>query len=466
MQDAYAPPVAKRRTRRRGKRKPTTQKWTKAHVRRVFWRAGFGATPAEASKWVKRGRKDTIDWLMRGDGPAELKGPSPSADGKPIDRENEFGHDALWWLDRMVRTTRPLEEKLTLFWHDHFATRDQTVPLMLRQNELLRAHALGEFPKLLRAITLDPAMQQFLSLAGSHKSAPNENFARELMELFTLGSGYTEDDIREASRALTGFVAVRENGRTTGVRFDAARHDAGVKTIFGKRGTWGWEDVLRLCLEHPAHAPFMVEKLWAYFVGTPILPSTRTKLAKVYVDSGLRISTLVRRMLDHPHLYKDLDRPWMVKWPVVFVAGQLRTMGAPVDRRAWVYLMGSMGQRLFAPPSVAGWEWGPLWMSSNSMRARFIAAGELLRKGAPAHVPDGSIDPGLSAKGHLDLANAVLGAPAVSPATRTALERMAAAALAAPEASSTSETTRRRHAEALQRSLRQLLASCPDNQVC
>jgi uncharacterized protein (DUF1800 family) len=459
--------VARRRTKkRRSRTKRTPQRWTKAHVRRVFWRAGFGATAADASRFAKAGRKATLDWLMRGDGPAKLEGPSPSADGKPLDRVNEFGHDALWWLDRMVRSTRPLEEKLTLFFHDHFATRDQTVNLMLRQNETLRAHALGRFDEMLRAMTLDPALQQFLSLAGSHKHAPNENFARELMELFTLGGGYTEDDVREASRALTGYVAVRENGQTTGVRFDASRHDGGTKTIFGKTGAWKPEDVLRLCLEHPRHAPFMVEKLWAFLVGRPILPSTRTKLAKVYVDSGLRVATLVRRILDHPHLYKDLDRPWMVKWPAVYVAGQLRAMGAPVDRKAWVYLMGSMGQRLFAPPSVAGWEWGPLWMSSNSMRPRFIAAGELTKKGAPAEVREGTVDPGLGPNAHLDAAKGALGVPLVSPQTDAALRRMAAAFAAAPEAASKNEATRRRNAEACQRALRQLLVACPENQVC
>ena len=133
--------------------------------------------------------------------------PAPRVDGAPLDPENEWGHDALWWLDRMVRTDRPLVEKMTLFWHGHFATRDQDTPLMLRQNRLLRRHALGSFRRLAREVTRDPAMLLFLSLADSDKEKPNENYARELMELFCLGSGYTEDDIREAARALTGFVS-------------------------------------------------------------------------------------------------------------------------------------------------------------------------------------------------------------------------------------------------------------------
>src|SRR4051794_382844 len=230
----------KRRHKHKHKRRPA---WTAAHVRRVFWRAGFGATADEANTFAAKGKKATLDWLMHGDGPARLVGPEPSMDGRPLDPVNEQGDDVMSWLDRMVRTTRPLEEKMALFWHDHFATRDQSTPLMLAQNATLRAGGLGSFPDLLRAITLDPAMQIFLNTAGSDKVAPNENYARELMELFTLGSGYTENDIREAARALTGFVTVRENNHTTGTRYDASRHDDGQKTIFGQTGAWTWEDV-------------------------------------------------------------------------------------------------------------------------------------------------------------------------------------------------------------------------------
>ena len=126
-----------------------------------------------------------------------VRGSAPTVNGKRLDPVNEYGHDVLWWLDRMVRSQRPLVEKMTLFWHDHFATADQDTPLMLGQNHTLRRGGLGSFRTLLGAVTRDPAMQLFLSLADSDKRAPNENYARELMELFTLGSGYTERDIRE-----------------------------------------------------------------------------------------------------------------------------------------------------------------------------------------------------------------------------------------------------------------------------
>ena len=440
----------KRASRKPKRRRPA---WSEAHVRRAFWRAGFGATPEEQRLWARRGRTRTVRWLLDGGGPAELRGPEPSADGKPLDPVNEFGHDVLWWLDRMVRTTRPLEEKLTLFWHDHFATADQDTPLMLAQNETLRAGALGRFDDLLLAVMLDPAMQLFLSLAGSHRSAPNENFARELMELFTLGEGYTEDDVREAARALTGYVAVRENGRVVRIDFDPARHDDGEKTIFGRRGRHGPRDVLRLCIEHPAHPGFLVSRLWAFFVDTPIRDSTRAKLAKLYVRSGRQLRPVVARILEHPHLYAGLDRPGMVKAPVVLVAGQLRAMGGAVDRRAWIWHTAAMGQRLFDPPSVAGWEWGPAWMSTHAMRTRFVAASELIRKGGPAHVPDGSVDPALDAAGHLAAARAAVGHPQISGTTKATLRAYAAAAGDA-------------HPDQLQRTLRHLLIASPENQLC
>ena len=142
-----------------------------------------------------------------------MRGPAPRVEGRPLDPLNEWGDDVLWWLDRMIRTTHPLQEKLTLFWHDHFATSEQDTPLMLAQNRMFRRHALGSFRDLLGDVTRDPAMQLFLSLADSTKDAPNENYARELMELFTLGTGYTERDVREAARALTGFTRRLERRR-------------------------------------------------------------------------------------------------------------------------------------------------------------------------------------------------------------------------------------------------------------
>jgi uncharacterized protein (DUF1800 family) len=330
--------------------------WSEAHVKRLFWRAGFGATPEEASRYAQAGQDATIRFLLKGDGGPELAGPAPRTEDGPLDPVNEWGHDHLWWLDRMVRTRRPLVEKMTLFWHDHFATSDADTPLMLRQNKMLRRGALGGFRTLIRNVTRDPAMLSFLSLANSDKSAPNENYARELMELFTLGSGYTERDIREAARALTGFRQDWNDGGISRTWYDRNAHDPGIKRIFGRKGRFDWKDVCDLVCDHRRHAPFLVEKLWGFFVTEKLDKRTRASLVKTYTRSKLRIAAVVEQILGHPALYANLDRPDMIKSPAIFVAGALRASGTGVTRSTWTWLMDEMGQQLFSPPSVAGWD--------------------------------------------------------------------------------------------------------------
>ncbi|MEA2141891.1 MAG: hypothetical protein QOI64_321, partial [Solirubrobacteraceae bacterium] len=256
--------------------------WTQAHVRRLFWRAGFGARPDEAARWADAGRDATLAWILNGGGGPALVGPAPRTPDGPLDPVNEWGHDVLWVLDRMVRSQRPLVEKMTLFWHDHFATREQPTPLMLAQNRKQRKHALGDFKTLARTMTTDPAMAMFLSLTDSSKWAPNENYARELMELFALGKGYTEKDIREAARALTGFRVKWGDNGYDGMFYDRKFHDAGVKRIFGKRGKFDWRDVIDLVCAHRNHAPFIVGKLWSFFVTQPIDPQTKARLVRIY----------------------------------------------------------------------------------------------------------------------------------------------------------------------------------------
>ena len=433
--------------------------WTDAHVRRLFWRAGFGARPDEARHWAGRGKEATIAWLVSGGSGANLHGPAPTVDGQPLDPVNEWGHDVLWWLDRMVRSERPLEEKMTLFWHDHFATRDQETPLMLRQNRMLRKRGLGAFPKLLQSITLDPAMQLFLSLADSHKDAPNENFARELMELFTLGRGYTENDIREAARALTGFRARWGDSGFQGIRFDRSAYDAGVKRIFRRRGRFGWRDTLALCTSHPRHAGFLVGKLWSFFVTEPLDRRTRADLVAVYRGSKLRTAPVVSRILAHPALYADLGRPDMVKSPVVFVAGTLRAANMGIDRGDWAWLLNEMGQTLFEPPSVAGWDWGAAWLSTNTMKSRFVAMTRLLRE-SPLAVPDNTVPPATPAAEQIGAARAAAGDPWTSPQTDAVLERMAATFF--DDITPRQTWKRQPRADHLQRTLRHFLLAGPD----
>jgi uncharacterized protein (DUF1800 family) len=447
---------------RRRRRPAARSGWTEAHVRRLFWRAGFGATPAESRQWAARGRAATLKWILDGGPGTQLRGPAPTVKGKALDPVNEYGHDVLWWLDRMVRSQRPLVEKMTLFWHNHFATADEETPLMLAQNKMLRRGALGSFRTLLGTVTRDPAMQLFLSLADSDKGAPNENYARELMELFTLGSGYTERDIREAARALTGWESRYVNDRFQRIRFNRESHDPGVKRIFGRSGRFGTDDVLDLVVAHRKHAPFLVAKLWSFFVTEPPRPATVRGLAAIYRRSGLGIRPVLRAILSHPSLYRSLDEPDMVKAPVVLVAGALRASGQGVHTDDWTSLLSTMGQTLYQPPSVAGWAWGPAWMSSNSMRARFDFANVMLDQ-PKLKVPDDSVDPRLAAADQVRRASAATGGPWVSGRTSAALMSLARGTYGDLKADD--DEGRRNRATHLQRSLRHLMLSGPDAQL-
>jgi uncharacterized protein (DUF1800 family) len=437
--------------------------WSEKHARRLFWRAGFGATPEEARRWAGAGQDATIKWLVNRGGGAQLVGPAPDVNGKPLDPINEWGHDGLWWLDRMVRTQRPLEEKMTLFWHDHFATRDQETPWMLRQNRMLRRCCLGDFDTLLAKVTTDPAMQLFLSLADSNKWAPNENYARELMELFTLGKGYTERDIREAARALTGWRARWTDSGFRGIFYDRSWHDRGVKRIFHKHGRFDWRDVIRLVTKHNHHAPFLVDKLWAYFITVPLDGHTRKALVSTYRRSGHKIKPVVEKILRHPALYADLDRPDMVKSPIVFLAGALRSANAGIQQDSWSWLLDLMGQVPFFPPSVAGWDWGPAWLSTNTIHARFQAVTYLMRENAPLAVPDGATPINLPASEAVARARAAVGDPWTSPETDAALERMSAGFFADFKPKQTWGWQDR--SDHRQRALRHLLLSGPDAQL-
>ena len=226
----------------------------------------------------------------------------------------------------MVRTSRPLVERMTLVWHDWFATSDAGVDsqrLMLNQNQLLREHALGAFPELLAEVTKDPAMLLFLNGTDNSKRSPNENYGREMLELFTLGAGrgYTESDVRENARALTGFRNDWRRGvGSVNFRYDPNAHDTGTKTIFHHAGRFTWKDSVRLASTHPSHPSFFVRKLWSYFVPVPADDATERALEHLYVSSGRKIKPVVAAILKHPALYEG---PRMVKSPAVFNAGLL-----------------------------------------------------------------------------------------------------------------------------------------------
>ena len=341
---------------------------------RLLDRAGFGAVPGQAEQLASLGLVAAVQSLTRPSGPATLTGPEPVDDqGDPIAPADSWGHDHLWWLDRMIRTNQPLVERMALVLHDWFATSTASVSTaqqMIDQSNLFRAGCFGSFLDLFMGVTIDPAMLQWLNGNENRKQAPNENYGREMMELFSLGAdrgAYSEDDIREQARALTGWRNDYGEIGAYNFRFDSKRHDQGTKTVFGRTGNWEWRDACRLCVENPAHPSFFVDKLWSYFVPQPPSDAVRDTLMNTYRGSGWGIRPVLEEILMSPDLYQG---PPMVKPPVVHLAGMLRKLGRGIDTDAWVWLCDQAGQLLFWPPNVSGWD-DTRWLDTSRMRARW-----------------------------------------------------------------------------------------------
>jgi uncharacterized protein (DUF1800 family) len=395
-------------------------------------------------------------------GRERLKGPQPHDDrGRRLAPYDRWGHDQLWWLDRMVRTTRPLPERMTFIWHDWFATSREGVDsarLMLRQNRLFRQRCLGSFPELLTEVTRDPAMLLWLSGTDNTRWSPNENYARELMELFTLGAGrgYTERDVRQQARALTGWRNDWSNSLgPVRFRYDKERHDPGVKTIFGKRGRFDWRDSGRLCVHHRLHPSFFVTKLWGYFVPVPPKAATKRALERLYVQSGYEVRPVVEAILRHPALYEG---PRMVKPPAIYLAGLLRALKRGIDTAAWTWLLSLAGQQLFYPPNVAGWD-DNRWLDTATYRARWMIASYAIR---PHVLKSDKLKLPNDAAKLLHRAEVFLGEPTLTGHTHAELKRFAARALSDAH----SRWKKEQYPALIENALRQLLASAPDLQTC
>jgi uncharacterized protein (DUF1800 family) len=393
-----------------------------AQAERLLWRAGFGPRQGEERGLAKLGLHRAVDKLLS-PGPERFVGKPPSIEGRQLFPRDKFGHDHLWWLDQMVRTSRPLVERMTLVWHDWFATSNEGVGsqrLMLEQNKLFRRWGLGSFPGLVYRVTENPAMLLYLNGLNSLKGSPNENYARELMELFTLGhgAGYTERDVREQARALTGFTATWKDGPGwVKFRWHAENHDDAMKVVFGKVGPFGWKKAIDLCIEHPAHARFFVNKLWSYFIPEPMDAETSLGLQQLYVKSAHNVRPVLKAILKHPRLYEG---PRMVKSPAVYLAGMLRILSDRIANEDFVWLSIQAGQLLFYPPNVSGWN-DERWLDTSTFRARWALAGRVLQKHAlhPEHTRRGVVpeDPDKL----VDKALAFWGGLAVSKTTREAL---------------------------------------------
>lgn len=402
-------------------------------VERLFWRAGFGPSQADRDRWTGRTVGEAVDWLLTTPQGA-LSGPAPTRADRPaspaLDPRADDVDLVLTWVDRMIRVPNPLPERLTFFWHRHWANSrvDVSPPqLLMKQNELFRRHAdLGanpaaDFTTLAHEVGEDPSMLRYLTGEFNVKGKPNENYARELMELFCLGPldpagnpNYSEADVRELARAMSGWRVDVTNPDAPSGYFTQSRWDAGQKTILGRTGAFGARDGADVVLAHPAHPGFLLRKLWSEFVTGPPDDATLADLTATYTGSGRRIAPVLRKILTHPQLFDSLGEPSMVKPPVVYVAGAMRGMGLGVADRVPYDRMNDMGQLPYFPPNVSGWEYGLAWLNTNTAIARWRFASYLVNRAeaAPADVA------GETPAAALDRAHAACGRPWMSAQTR------------------------------------------------
>ncbi len=361
--------------------KPTpSDPWDLRKAAHLHRRAGFGATWGELQRDVHDGPAASIDRLFRPTPPAEEEQQIHALLRQGVLDTGDPERLKAWWLYRMLYGTDPLREKLTLFWHGHFATSNykvHSVPAMLAQNELFRRHAMGEFGELLSSICSDRAMLVWLDGGNSPKEKPNENFSREFLELFTLGLGhYTEKDIREAARAFTGWV--EKHGNEFPPRhefhFDKARFDDGAKTFLKQTGHWGASDIVRITLEQLACAEFLCRKLYRFFVSDNPPPTDLiTPLAQEFRSHGYSIRHVVEIILRSRHFFSAAAYRQRIKSPVEFSAGLARALEVPRSGMNLLALAAAcerQGQDLFYPPNVKGWDGGRTWLTSSTLLDR------------------------------------------------------------------------------------------------
>lgn len=339
--------------------------WDYAAAAHLLRRAGFGAQRKEIERAVKRGQAKTVAALLKFK-PSEAKPPKP----------DDLHKAQRWWLLRMLKGAPPLQEKLVLFWHDHFATSISKVDdsrLMITQNLLFRRMAAGKFRDLLVAVSKDPAMIVWLDNLYNTKDHPNENYAREVMELFTLGrvneqgqENYTQRDVEEAARAFTGYAL--GDGEFA---FYPEDHDDGQKTVLGLTGNLTGDDVSVHLAGMTQCARYLAKKLWTFFAYPDPETAVIDALAAAYVANDTDVSAVLRAMFLRDEFYSVRARTEHVASPVEHVIGTLRVLGAKTNGERIPYWIAAMGQDLFNPPNVAGWPGGLAWMTSVRQLERF-----------------------------------------------------------------------------------------------
>ncbi len=366
-----------------------------AEARHLLNRAAFGAPPGEIRAFQALGARKAVKLLLSGGSAPSVPGEdfAPHVKGRPgkkaLGRLSEskrreligryfkedraqYAQFRAWWIEEMIETEHPLKEKMALFWHGYFTSAQKEVRnsyLMVQQNELFREFALGNFRTLLTRVARDPAMLSYLDNDQNRKGNPNENFARELMELFTLGVGnYTENDIKEAARAFTGWTFQKHD-----FRFQHRMHDSGEKTVLGETGRLGGEQVIQILLRQEAAPRFLSRKILGYFAGPYVSESMVDRYARLLRQHNWELKPVIRKLFTDPEFYGPEIMGSRILGPVEYVVGICRRLEETPPGIFLAPAAEFLGQSLLNPPNVKGWEGGDAWITT----ATFLQRGNI-----------------------------------------------------------------------------------------
>lgn len=383
------------------------KKWDFTTAAHLLNRAGFGGTPEQIDALHKAGMDAALNQIFNASDDSEMF-PKPGwavprnlveikksfRDLPEEERKMKFrevqktdrqgGMELVsWWLDRMERTPNPFREKLTLFWHGHFATSIAKVKqpyLMFVQNETLRQNALGNFGTMVKAMSRDPAMMIWLDTRESKKQHPNENFARELMELFTLGIGnYTEEDIQQSARAFTGY---KIDPRNQTFLFARAIHDNEPKKFFGQTGNFSGDDIIDRILQKPACAQYIAHKIWEFFAFENPKPALVAELAASFRAHNYEIKPLLHEIFRSAEFYSPQAVRSQIKSPVQWLVSTSKILETELPKGpVAINALRQLGQVPFVPPSVKGWDGGKAWITTSTLLFRYNLANFALGNG-------------------------------------------------------------------------------------
>ncbi len=353
-------------------------------VKHLFWRAGFGLNANEWLRYRNKPIEDIVDQLFstaKKDQRISLKGGDhsfrkkerknlPKGTKKMLKKESKklVIMQGVEWVKRMgSESYSPLLERMTLFWHGHFACRIKRGDQAYGYMKTLRKHALGDFKSLVLAVAKEPAMIKYLNNQQNRKKSPNENFARELMELFTIGTGnYSEQDIKESARAFTGWSSIDNE-----FVFKERQHDFDSKTFMGRTGKFDGEDIIDIILEQKATAHFICKKIYKYFVNSKVNEGIVEELAQSFFASGYNIEQLMRKIFTADWFYQEENLGVKIKSPVELTAGLIRNLDVKFESFFGIlFIQKALGQVLFNPPNVAGWPGGKSWIDNSTLMLR------------------------------------------------------------------------------------------------